>query len=502
MAQRTARGRQNPQNANRTTPPPSSPVPPNNSDSFWESTKNFAGILFGAIGISACLVQVLSFFGITSWQQLWENPGLIIGTVLVILALDCIFLIVRKNTSKTNRRIAQIGVGLIVFGGLVTAFIVFKPTDPKHVKIVVARFYNFDQREDTLNNVTNEVIRNLNNALHPFSDVELESLRKAITEEDGGSEAAQKEGKTRQADIVIWGSYEGKNLNVHFDVMTSTAKLKNMPALGKEAQGETQPLPAEMKSVTLTLKLAQEMTYLSLFTVGMARYSADDWDGAIVRFTAALSQTAEDVPALSKGVVYFYRGLAYSAKGNYDLAIQDYNKALELDPNDVKAYNNRGFVHGRQCNYDLAIQDYNKALELDPKSAVVYTNHGIAYSYKGDYDRAIQDYNKALELDPKDAVAYNNRGIAYSDKGNYDLAIQDYNKALELDPKLAAAYTNRGLAYERKGNADLAIQDYTKALELDPKLAIAYYNRGVVYSMQGNSDLAIKDYTKALELDP
>jgi len=508
--QPTENADQTPLSSTNSAPPPSSPVPPTQTTPTRELLKEYWGCLgwfVGALATIATIISILPFFGITSWQQLWENLSLIIGGVLVILALGaCISLLFHKNTPKTTRRNAQIGVGLILLGGLITAFIVFKPSDSNNVKILVARFYNFDQREDTLNNVTNEVIRNLNNALSPFSDVELEPLGKAITEENGGSEAAKKLFQEKQADIVIWGSYEeksdGKWLNSHFDVMTSTGKLKYMPTLGKEAQGEVRLLPAEMKSFTLTLKLAQEMTYLSLFTVGMARLSAKDWDGAIFGFTDALNQTTEDVPALSKGVVYNYRGRAYGMSGNYDLAIQDYNKAIELNPKYALAYTNRGFAYGRQGNYDLAIQDYNKAIELNPKYALAYTNRGFAYGRQGNFDLAIQNYTKAIELDPNAAAAYYNRGLAYYDKDNYDRAIQNYDEAIELDPNAAAAYYNRGVAYEKKGNYDRAIQDFTKSIELDPKLAKAYYNRGLAYGKKGNFDLAIQNYTKAIEFDP
>ena len=73
--------------------------------------------------------------------------------------------------------------------------------------------------------------------------------------------------------------------------------------------------------------------------------------------------------------------------------------------------NNRGLAYADKEDYDRAIADYDKALELDPKDATAYNNRGFTYDKKGDYDKAIADYNKALELDPKDATAYNNRGI-------------------------------------------------------------------------------------------
>ena len=63
--------------------------------------------------------------------------------------------------------------------------------------------------------------------------------------------------------------------------------------------------------------------------------------------------------------------------------------------------------------YDEAIEECNKAIQLDPSRAVAYNNRGQAYTEKGKYDLAIADCNKAIELDPNLAVAYNNRASAY-----------------------------------------------------------------------------------------
>ena len=178
----------------------------------------------------------------------------------------------------------------------------------------------------------------------------------------------------------------------------------------------------------------------------------------------------------SNAIAFGNRGYAYANKGDYDRAITDYNKAIELDPKYVHAYNMRGMAYAdHKKDYDRAITDYNKAIELDPKYVHAYNNRGRAYAdNKKDYDRAITDYNKAIELDPKYAYAYNNRGRVYAyNKKDYDRAITDYNRAIELDPKYVHAYNNRGSAYENKKDANRAIADYNKALALDPNNSFA-----------------------------
>jgi protein O-mannosyl-transferase len=195
-------------------------------------------------------------------------------------------------------------------------------------------------------------------------------------------------------------------------------------------------------------------------------------------------------------------GTAYIIKGREDLAIKNFNKAIELDPGYASAFNNRGATHNKKGQPDLAIQDFNKAIALDPGYASAYNNLGTVYNNSGQSDLAIRDFDKAIELDPKDASAFNNRGAAYNNKGQPDQAIQNFNKAIELNPKDASAYNNRGTAYNNKGQPDLAIQNFTRAIELDPQCAAAYRGRGVIYSKSGQLELAIQNFSKAIELRP
>jgi len=107
--------------------------------------------------------------------------------------------------------------------------------------------------------------------------------------------------------------------------------------------------------------------------------------------------------------VYYKQGSDYLIRGQYDQAISDLNKALEINPRYAEAYSNRGLAYTGKVQYDQAILDLNKAIETNPRLAIAYLNRGIAYWYKVQYDRAISDYTKALEINPKDAMAYYNR---------------------------------------------------------------------------------------------
>jgi Flp pilus assembly protein TadD len=172
---------------------------------------------------------------------------------------------------------------------------------------------------------------------------------------------------------------------------------------------------------------------------------------------------------LPKAAVDAFRlGRMHLAKGDYDLAIADFNEAVRLNPNYPEAFTNRGFVYLYKADYDRAIRDFGEAIRLRPSSDL-FANRGLAYFNKRDYERAIQDYGEAIGLSPNDAELFNDRGAVYAGKGDYERAIQDYGQALRLNPNYPAALNNRGWAYSQKGERERAIADYLAALKLKPE---------------------------------
>ena len=75
---------------------------------------------------------------------------------------------------------------------------------------------------------------------------------------------------------------------------------------------------------------------------------------------------------------------------------------------DAEAYHDSGHAYLLKGEYGLAIKDFNKALKIAPEYKITYFNRAAAYKAKGEYGLAIKDYTKALEIDPKYPEAYNN----------------------------------------------------------------------------------------------
>ena len=176
----------------------------------------------------------------------------------------------------------------------------------------------------------------------------------------------------------------------------------------------------------------------------------------------------EDVVMKSphKSRPYSYRGAAYSNNGEFNKAISDFTRGIELDPKMVEAYNDRGEIYAKQGKFTQAIADYNKAIEVAPTIAVPYFNRGLAFIKLGRFDLAIADFEKDIAMRPKFVPAYGNLGIIYANQGKLVQAIAVFTKALEIDPNYAPAYYNRDKLYYVLKEYDKSWGDVHKAEEL------------------------------------
>src|ERR1022692_3642705 len=107
------------------------------------------------------------------------------------------------------------------------------------------------------------------------------------------------------------------------------------------------------------------------------------------------------------------------------------------------AYNNRGNAYTGKGQYELAIQDYDESIKLNPKYAKSLNNRGVAYQKKGDFDRALEDFDVAINLDPDYANAFANRAEIYQKKGDYPRALKDFDEAIRLQPALKVVWNER-----------------------------------------------------------
>ncbi|MBP2652442.1 MAG: hypothetical protein H6Q73_11 [Firmicutes bacterium] len=221
----------------------------------------------------------------------------------------------------------------------------------------------------------------------------------------------------------------------------------------------------------------------------------------------------------NSGAVHYSRGLSYYDNMDYNQAIADFDKCIELGWDAEKVYYKRGSAY-YQLGYNAqAISDYTKVIELNTDFEEVYEERGYLLDLVGEHERAVADLNVAIKLSPHKARPYYFLIASYIYSGTEeaaDSAINVYEQFLtsvgdsaadnasriQLKAMMAEMYFFRGLAEQKKEEYDKAIADYNMVIEMEPNAAEAYNNRGKVLTAIGEYEKAINDFETAIKLNP
>ncbi len=232
---------------------------------------------------------------------------------------------------------------------------------------------------------------------------------------------------------------------------------------------------------------------VSLAYTGMAWGRIGVWKDAYTLFTDAIEQNPEHYFA------YWMRGNQYYADGRKDMAIQDYNMAIQANAVFEDLYYDRGHAFFETNNPAAAIADYNKAIELKPTMAAAYNDRGWAIFKTGNKDAGLSDINKAIAINPDLAEAYNNRGSVYYETGDVNAALPDFDKAIRLKPDYELPYLNRAAIKANTKDFAGALQDYNTVLSMYPTDNGTLYNRGLVKLNLNDRQGACTDFSRAAD---
>ncbi|AFZ16575.1 tetratricopeptide repeat protein [Allocoleopsis franciscana] len=247
---------------------------------------------------------------------------------------------------------------------------------------------------------------------------------------------------------------------------------------------------------------------------------------------------------------HFEQGNTLASQGDYQGALEEYNQALQLDPNFAYAYRMRSFIRHALGDYQEALEDCNMLFQLNCPlgEADAYYNRSLIRHAVGDYQGALEDCNRALQFlcqwhdtlleniiqpvadfiadtlirglialgETQEVVedlderwhrpcdkpnAYFRRGAIRSCAGDYQGALGDFTETIRLKPN-ANNYYNRGVTHYQMGNYQEAIADLTQTLQLKPNFVAAYYNRGNAKYDLGDEAGAFQDYNQAQAIAP
>jgi tetratricopeptide (TPR) repeat protein len=221
---------------------------------------------------------------------------------------------------------------------------------------------------------------------------------------------------------------------------------------------------------------------------------------AVAAYTEALTDTT--IPNDRRAAILTDRGVAYTRLNQPKLAIDDFNRAIQLFPEYAAVYNNRGNTLLTLGLVQEAIKDFDRAILLAPGYAAAYNNRAGARMKLGREAEAIQDYTRAITLMPASAAPLNGRGRALLAQARPHAAMRDFTRAINADARFGAGYLARAEAKLRVERFDEAIEDLSRAVAFDANNAEIYVSRGYAYLTARNIAAAIKDFSRAIELAP
>jgi tetratricopeptide (TPR) repeat protein len=192
----------------------------------------------------------------------------------------------------------------------------------------------------------------------------------------------------------------------------------------------------------------------------------------------------------------------YYMGGNLDLAIAEYEKALEGNPSPAPVYSNLGNAYSGKRDYTSAIQYYREALHLDEATVNAHIGLGIALAYTGEQDLGLEHFRKARDLDPGSTLSYHSEAAVLMGLARYEEAFVTIALGLGVAPRDANLLSDMGLAFLRTDEPDSAARYFRIALDENPRLLTARGNLAVAYERMGDEARAALHYRKYLEVAP
>lgn len=221
-----------------------------------------------------------------------------------------------------------------------------------------------------------------------------------------------------------------------------------------------------------------------------------DWIGALQDFQEAVRISPDDAGA-HVGV-----GRALGEQGDKDGALAEFKEALRLNPGSAEAHNGVGWILGIKGDVEGALVEYREAVRLKPDYAKAHYNVGWALNQKNDLDGALREYREAIRLKPHDPDFHTSVAWVLKKKGDWDGALQEYQKAIQLKPDALDLHQALGSAYFERKDFDAALREYREEVRLNPASAPAHCDAGLALIRKGDWNGAMAEHREAIRLQP
>ncbi len=194
------------------------------------------------------------------------------------------------------------------------------------------------------------------------------------------------------------------------------------------------------------------------------------------------------------------RGLLHYEFSEFEEALSDYQKALNLKPTEAKYHYQKGVTYYQLLRIEAAKTCFEAAIEHHPSHTEALTALGVLYAEQGEYKKSLDYQQKAMHYQPQYEVLYYNRSLVYIQLNKIKKAFADLETALTLKPAYEEARLLRLYLWQIQSEYDKLLEDVTYILHQNPYAAEAYYYQGNAYFALKRPKEACEAWQKATEL--
>lgn len=205
---------------------------------------------------------------------------------------------------------------------------------------------------------------------------------------------------------------------------------------------------------------------------------------------------------LDTAMVFLSRGICYAATDQPLLAASDCEAALALEPENPLACHLRGTLCMQQGDFDAAMESFNKARRLAPQWNEPREHLALLHRIKENPQAAVDEHSTLIEQQPNGSSHYVNRALAYAQLGDFESAEQDYDQAIELEPENEHVFYWRGVYFLQRQDYESALSDFDRVLAIDGDYDDARLHRASVLLQLKRQAEALEDYAKLINKYP
>ncbi|KAJ2478895.1 TOM (translocase of outer membrane) complex component [Coemansia sp. RSA 2131] len=233
---------------------------------------------------------------------------------------------------------------------------------------------------------------------------------------------------------------------------------------------------------------------------------------ALQEYSQAIDSVEKAVAAVEKtdgsGVqrvadIYSLRGMFNFLKSNLDQALEDLNKALDVEPSHVRSYLRKANLFTEKKDLEEVSSLLDQAHKADAENAETFFQQGQVHFLKQEFEAASNDYKRAAELDPDFVYPRIQLGVVQFKVGKIEEAMATFDEAMKKFPTRSDLYNYYGEVLAEQGGYDSAIGAFEKAIELDSSNPLPYVNQAIsLFQTSGQPDRALTLIREALKVDP